>query len=54
MKTNAEQEILNLKATIDEKEKNISKKLQVLLMRKHLYNSSVVKYLQPQEVQAYD
>lgn len=50
MKLNIEQEIINLKALIKEREAEEFEKYKLILMRKHLYAPSI-KIPLPEEVQ---
>ncbi len=54
VKLNIEQEIINLKALIEEREEDAVQKYQVKLMRKHLNHSYKVIPLSAEESQLYD
>lgn len=53
MKLNIEQEIINLKALIDERAEEDAKKYQLRLMRKHLNHSRQVVPLNVKEATLY-
>ena len=54
MKLNTEQEIINLKTLIEEREEEAVRNYQLKLTRKYLYSSSIVTPLNSEEVQLYE